>query len=89
MNSWDNYFRKGYDGLIIIRDGKYCGGITYPRDATKEEWKIVKRGINHSIKTINQLQELEKRKPKDAHIKDFKAQLLVPTHWYSPRKIYY
>ena len=73
MNYLEEDFKKGYNGLIIIKDGKFNAGITFPQDATMAEWKLVKRGMNHYLKIHNELQKLQQLKPKDSHVRLFKS----------------
>ncbi len=69
MNIPSYFERKGFDGIIVVKDGRFSGGMSHVSDMTKQEWKVLKKGINNFLKTIDELQELEKNKPKNAHVK--------------------
>ncbi len=69
MNIPLDFEREGFDGVIVIKNGKFNGGISHPSDMDKEEWKIIKKSMDLHIKTVNQLEKLQLKKPKDAHVK--------------------
>jgi len=72
-----DFERKGFDGIIIVRDGKFSGGMSHLSDMTKEEWKLIKKSMNLHLKTIGKLEKLQKNKPKNSHVKDYERQVTL------------